>query len=302
MRILFSLWAVSWILVVTPTYAKLPVLQKETPYASSYVFVPNDQKSHPGVVILHGSEGGSQRNMWVHALLLAESGFAVMTYCWWDCARDTRSEPIASLLADIEVKSTVDAIGWFGKSDFVRKGSGIGLYGISKGAELAMVIASLSDQLPFKLSALTVHAPTDVIERGANINWLDSRCWICKEGVRDCAFQEAFWNRSCGKIDGDFTAADRDRFPMWRWKGDRLQLNSRIEIEKFTGQVLLTAGENDTDWESDKNRVNRIEASLKKAGRKVQVHVFPGEGHSLGLEAEQKRKAMVDRFFLETLK
>ena len=89
---------------------------------------------------------------------------------------------------------------------------------------------------------------------------------------------------------------------MWRWKGERLKLNSRIEIEKYSGPILITAGENDTDWESDKNRIQRLEAALKKAGRKPQVHIFKGEEHSFALEAEQKRKALVDQFFMDTLK
>lgn len=287
---------------ISQAAAKLPVLQEKTPYTSSYVFYPNDGKSHPGIVLLHGSEGGSQRNMWVHALLLAESGFTVMTFCWWDCSRDVRSEPFGTMMADIEVKNTVDAIDWFRQSEHTQKGKEVGLYGISKGAELAMVIASLSDQLPFKIGALAVHSPNDVIEKGANINWLDSRCWVCKEGVKECSYQGAFWNRACGKIDGGFTPADRDSLPMWRWKGTRLKLNSRIEIEKYSGPFLITAGEHDSDWASDKNRVNRIDSAVRKAGRKAQVHLFPGEGHSFSLEAEQKRKALVDKFFLDSLK
>jgi dienelactone hydrolase len=284
--------------------AKLPVRQTKTPYASTYVFSPNDHKPHPGVVLLHGSEGGSVRNMWVHALLLAESGFTVMTYCWWDCGRDVRSEPFANLMADIEIKDVVDAMEWFQKTELVQKNKGLAVYGISKGAELAMVLASLSDQpaFKFKLRALVAHSPTDVIEKGSNINWLDSRCWVCKEGVKECSYQQAFWSRACGKIDGDFTPADRDSLPMWRWQGTRLKLNSRIEIEKFTGAILITAGDNDTDWSSDQGRVARIESALKKAGRKAQVRIFPGEEHSFSLEAEQKRKALVDQFLHQTLK
>lgn len=283
-------------------FAKLQVLQKDTPYESSYIFLPNDNKPHPGIVLFHGSEGGSQRNMWVHALLLAQSGFSVMTFCWWDCGRDTRSEPVQTLMSDIEIENSVKAIDWFRKSQHVQRQKGVGLYGISKGAELALVIASLSDQLPFKVGAVVAHSPTDIIEKGSNINWLDSRCWVCNEGVSECAFDQEFWNRACGKIDGDFAPKDRDSLPMWRWKGVRLAINSRIEFEKFAGPMLITAGEEDTVWLSDKNRVKRIESALRRAGRKPKVYMFPGEGHSFSIEAEQKRKALVDQFFIDSLK
>lgn len=286
--------------LATQAYAKLSVIQKSTPFEGSYLFSPNDEKPHPGIVLLHGSEGGSLKNMQVHALLLVQSGFTVMTHCWWDCGRDVRSEPSA-MLADIEVTDTVKAINWFRQSATVSKDSGVGVYGISKGAELAMVIAANEMKLPFKLSAVAIHSPNDVVERGSNINWLDSRCWVCKKGVNDCSYQQEFWNPSCGKIDGKFSPKDRDSLPMWRWNGARLKLDSRIEIENFSGSLLITAGDNDTDWLSDKYRVKRIASSLVKAGRKPQIHIFPGEKHSFGLEAEQKRKELVDKFFLQSL-
>jgi pimeloyl-ACP methyl ester carboxylesterase len=281
--------------------ARLPVVQKASPFESSYVFLPNDGKLHPGIVLLHGSEGGSVRNMWVHALLLAESGFSVMTYCWWDCGRDVRVEPFAGLMADVELEGAVKAMDWFGKSAYLPKGAPLGLYGISKGAELAMLIAAREAELPFRLSTLALHSPNDVVEKGLNINWLDSRCWDCPEGTKTCNFQARYWNRACGKIDGEFSPADRDSLPMWRWKGQRLALGSRIEIEKFTGNLLITAGALDTDWESDKGRVKRIESALRKAGRQAEIHVFPKEGHSFGLEAEQERKELVDHFFRKHL-
>lgn len=301
-RIFTLICLLGTLLCQSQTHAQLSVLQAKTPYASSYVFYPNDNQRHPGIVLFHGSEGGSVRNMWVHALLLAQAGHSVMVFCWWDCERDVRTQPFASLMADIELKGVVDAVDWFRKSAYVNSKKGIALYGISKGAELAMVLTSLSDQLPFRVSALAVHSPTDIVEKGANINWLDSRCWICKEGVKSCSYRAEFWNRACGKIDGDFTPADRDRLPMWRWRGERLKLNSRIEIEKYAGPILITAGANDTDWESDKNRVKRIESALLKAKRKPQIHIFPDEEHSFSLEAEQKRKALVDRFFKERVR
>lgn len=285
----------------TPAQARLPVLQERTPFPGSFLFTPGDGHRHPPILLLHGSEGGSVRNLWVHALLLAESGFTVMTFCWFDCQRDVRSEPMA-LMADVDLDKTAKAAEWLRTSPRALSGKGIALYGISKGAEQAMVLASLSGELPFQISALALHSPTDIIEPGFNINWLDHRCWICPKGVKDCRFQAAHWNKSCGKIDGEFKAEDRDTLPMWRWKGKRLPLRSRIEIEKYKGPVLITGGSEDSDWLSPKGRVPRIEEALKNAGLKPQVHLFPGEEHSFSLENEQKRKEIVDKFLHEALK
>lgn len=278
--------------------ADLPIKQYRTPFTSSYVFVPNDGKRHSAIVLLHGSEGGSQKNMWVHAILLAEQGFAVMNLCWWDCGRDVRSEPMP-MMTDIEISNIVKTILWFQHSDYVQKA--VAVYGISKGAELAMVLASNQDKLPFKIEAVAIHSPNDVVEAGLNINWLDKRCWICPEGVQDCSYQRQYWNRSCGTIGGPYKPDDFDTLPMWRWKGETLKLGSHIGLENYTGPVLITAGDNDTDWRSDKDRVKRILTAMQSAGRHPEVHIFQGEEHSFGVEAEQERKALVNRFFKQHL-
>lgn len=272
----------------------LPIIQLKTPYESSFIFAPNDHQRHPAIVLLHGSEGGSLRNMWVHALLLAEQGFAVMNLCWWDCGRDVRAEPMP-MMTDIEVTETIKAIDWFQKSQD-SEGS-VAVYGISKGAELAMILVANPDQLPFKIQALALHSPNDVVEAGSNINWLDKRCWICPKGVRDCSYQRQYWNRSCGALGGTYKPEHFDTLPMWRWNGEMLKLGSRIKLENYSGPVLITAGDKDTDWKSDKDRVQRILQAMDRAGRKTEAHVFQNEEHSFSLEAEQKRKALVNLFF-----
>ena len=297
---MFRIFLVLALCFANSAFAKLPVIQERTPFPSSYLFHPNDENRHPPILLLHGSEGGSLKNMWVHATLLAESGFTVMTFCWWDCERDIRTEPLP-MMAGIDLEATEKAVDWLRKSPRALAGKGVALYGISKGAEQAMVLASLAEQFPFKFSAIALHSPTDVVEPGFNINWLDHRCWICPKGVKDCRFQAKHWNPSCGKIDGNFKPEDRDTLPMWRRKGKNLPLGSRIEIEKFSGPILITGGDKDSDWKSPPGRIERIRKALQDAGRNPEVHLFEGEEHSFSLENEQKRKEIVDAFFHKQL-
>ncbi len=46
-----------------------------TPFAGSILYTPNDGKPHPGVVVLHGSEGGSLPYNRLEAQFLAAHGW-----------------------------------------------------------------------------------------------------------------------------------------------------------------------------------------------------------------------------------
>jgi dipeptidyl aminopeptidase/acylaminoacyl peptidase len=68
----------------------------------------------------------------------------------------------------------------------------------------------------------------------------------------------------------------------------------RITIERFARPVFITAGSYDKVWSVDRTR--RLEQTLRRAGRDVAVHVFPGEGHGFSTAAEQRRRELVLRF------
>jgi dienelactone hydrolase len=249
--------------------AALKVIQERTPFNASYVFAPNDGKAHPGIVLLHGSEGGVARGVWPHALLLAHRGFSVLTFCWYDCDRDMLTEP-PPLMVNIELRDTVKAMEWFKKSKYVGAKKKLALYGISMGAEQALLLASLSGKLPVKIDAVVVHAPHDTLSKGWNRNWADGRCWVCKkEDLKSCEYKPEKWNPGCGKLFGDFENADPDNLPLWRLDGSLLEGDKRIEVEKYAGPMLVTQGDKDDFWPSDNAR--RIEAALKKAGRAPEV-------------------------------
>jgi hypothetical protein len=208
-------------------------------FPRSYVFSHSDGKSRPGIVLLHGSSGGSLTNMWVHALLLAGQGFNVMTFCWWDCERDDVRFGPQPILAHIELEKTVAALTWFKNSKYVGPKNKLGLFGISKGAEQALILGSFQDRIPVALDAIVVHAPSDVTTQGVNTNWEDSRCWMCDMNAKRCASPKN-WNPGCGPLN--YGNEDPSDLPAWEWHGVPLRNNTRIEIEKFAKPVLITCG------------------------------------------------------------
>jgi dienelactone hydrolase len=105
------------------------------------------------------------------------------------------------------------------------------------------------------------------------------------------------WNPGCGPLN--YGNEDPSDLPAWEWHGVPLRNNTRIEIEKFAKPVLITCGDKDELWESDRTR--RIKATLKRAGRAPEVHIFANEGHEFSMPAEQKRRELVADFFIRVL-
>src|SRR4051812_16386501 len=60
--------------------------REPTPFPSSYLFVPKGPGPHPGVLVLHGSEGGGAGRTLGVAAALAETGFAALAFAYCGAA------------------------------------------------------------------------------------------------------------------------------------------------------------------------------------------------------------------------
>lgn len=220
---------------------------------------PAGEGPFPAVMVLHGSEGGwsgwSHRN----AVLLAAHGFLAFPFPY---AR-TGNAWNAGDIVDIPLDRTVDALRAL--RVFAACGPRVGLYGVSRGGEHALLVAALMardgiDGLP---DAVAAHAPADV---------------VCG------AFRAARW-RDPG--DPGWQAWDpADRAWTWRGSSNGLEPTTPIGIERYPGPVFLGHGAADRVWTCDMTR--RLEARLRVHGRDPEVHIYDGEDHSLGSQAENE--------------
>jgi len=119
----------------------------------SRLFVRSDAIPAPGILMLHGSEGGSAHYIDYDARKLAEAGFAVVTFCWFDCPGRPKR------IYHIPLEDTLAGLAWLRASSAVG-GRRVGLFGWSRGAEQAVLLASLA---PTAMDAVGVHAPSDTI-------------------------------------------------------------------------------------------------------------------------------------------
>jgi len=142
-------------------------------YPGSYMFTPADGLAHPGVLWLHGSEGGrfSLLSM-CNARYLAANGYAALFFCYSDCGTSSLPEAVH----DVDLKRTAAALSWLKESDYVS-GHQVMLSGVSRGAEQAVLLTTLlarygaTDQSVTVPDALFAHAPFGSVVGGFNWRW-----------------------------------------------------------------------------------------------------------------------------------
>lgn len=231
----------------------------------SMLYVPQGRGPVPGLLFLHGSEGGMAGWSHTQALWFATLGFVTCPFAYskggnaWHAGDivDVDLDRTEEALRDLRLHETVSGV--------------VGLVGASRGAEHALLLVSLmardgSADLP---SAVAVHSPSDTIA-GAFVS-----------GVFHPKQRET----------GDPSRR------AWRWRGasDDLKPTTPIEIERYAGPLYLSHGEADSVWSVACTR--RLEARLRAAGREPEVHYYAGEDHGLRPETANLQRARMAAFF-----
>ena len=281
----------SFVLPRTVTAQTYPVVQIKNPFNGSAVYSSTSTEKRTSVLKLHGSEGGSDAYGNIEGSTLAAMGLTVMNYCYFDCNRglvDPRQT-----LKNVELATLFIAIEWL-RSQPNSNGKVI-VYGASRGAELALILASLATEFKIKIDGVIAHAPSDKYNGAYNWNWSNQACWICKLWPKQCGPQtpktDFIWNYSCGEYDLQLIYGPNS---AWLLNGVPVPSKTRIQIEVYDGPLLITVGEKDDVWPVEQTR--RIEETLKAAEKKTNIHYFPNAGHGFFGQDEVNRKNLVVEF------
>jgi pimeloyl-ACP methyl ester carboxylesterase len=234
------------------------------------IYRPTGRAVRGGVVCLHGSEGGfAGWNDWNCALLAAE-GF---------CALAHNYSPTSDLfrLPDIDdrpLEGAADSLAAL-RTELSGFGCGIGLFGGSRGAEHAMLLADLlAEEARAECpDALALHSPPDA-------------AW------------PAF-------IVADFQTGkpwDGDRArPAWSWRGthERTKPGTLLGNGSYVRPVFIAQGDADTVWGDEGAR--RLAERLTSVGYPPEAHFFAGEGHIFSTTARNREWELLVDFFARAL-
>ncbi len=211
--------------------AAAPTLQwrHATPFPGARLALLPGGGKRPAVIALGGSEGGS-RMVSASAALLASHGFAVLALPYYSPPGFGVNGPTApevaglpTAFADIPVDRLDAARAWLAQQPEVDA-SRIALYGVSKGAEFALLAAS---RMAWPKAVVAI-VPSDVVWEGWGLEMLKA------EGTRSsfsCRFRRrarprwncapCSWTRRASTFNRGFWKAGRDGGFWTRWSPSR---------------------------------------------------------------------------------
>lgn len=226
----------------------------------------------PAILVLHGSEGGwsgwSHRN----AAIFAASGFLAFPFSY----SRSGNAWVAGDIADVPIDRTVEALRALRGFEFAAPR--VGVYGVSRGGEHALLLAALMarDGLVDPPEAVAAHSPSDVVV---------------------AAFKAGRWRDKSDPAHEVWDPAER----AWTWRGasEELKPTTPIEIERYGGPLFLSHGEQDQMWSVEATR--RLEARLIAAGREPVVRYYAGQDHLPNSPTENAHHEALIAFFAQHL-
>ena len=244
----------------------LAIRQSVSSSTPAVIYWPGSGAPRGGMVCLHGSEGGIAGWNDLNCALLAANGFAALAHNYTQGARWLTHPDID----DVPLEGTETALMAL-RTELAPYPCKIGLFGVSRGAEHALLLTQLlaedgSAALP---DAVAVHSPPD-------------EAWP--------AFIVADFQT------GKPWAGDRQR-PSWSWRGDheRTRPGTLLCTAPLPCPVFIAQGAQDNVWGDAMAR--RLVARMTKAGWPPEAHFFDEEDHIFRVEARNREWELLIDFF-----
>lgn len=255
----------------------------------AFYIAPEGEGPFPAIILLGGSEGGDRGARSLAPRFLAE-GYAVLGMPYYSPAWGDRPQQFPGLpraFADIRIEQAEVARAWLAARDEVRA-EDIAIYGVSKGAEFALLAGSLIDGF----AAIAAIVPSDVVWEG----------WGAGKPVSSFSWQgEPLPYVPYEGMDEEFanpTGPDgRPRLRLPHDKGRNANpgraVAARIAVENIDEPVLLAGGDSDLVWNSGE-MAQAIAERRAADGLPTLSLVFTDAGHALsgdGSPREGSREA-----------
>lgn len=253
-------------------FLKLPEIKRIAVHEDGIVgvlFIPPSEKPLPLIITLSGSNGGINEN---RAKLLASNGFAVLALGVFGV------EGLPSSLQNIPLEYFETTFSWLKRQPQIDA-SRVGLYGISRGAELALLLGSY---FPNSIQGIAAVAPSSVVYGG--FSETPVHAWLYKTApllpfapVPEISFEDGLGN--CP----DQPANTRQSFLDGMQQTKAFEA-AAIPVENLQCALLLISGGDDQMWPSDLY-ANQILERLERTHSPIpRYHLhYPLAGHGINI-------------------
>lgn len=193
------------------------------------VFLPPGEGPAPGVVVLHGSGGSMSIS---RAQMLASNGFVALAIQYFGTVDGKYVEQIPLNLNEVPIEYVKKSGEWLLDHERV-KGEQVGVYGVSKGGELALLSASHFD----------IFGPTVSIS-GSGIVW---------ESISRFSSSSS-WSYQGEPVPYVPYSSASSTYSMYSLEdvSEETIKNATIPVENINGPVLTVSGGKDGVWNSVK--------------------------------------------------
>ena len=234
-------------------------------------------RSGPAILVLGGSEGGIGRGAQRTAVALQAQGFSVLALSYH------RAPGQPPHLERIPLEYFGTALAWLRRQPEVDPDR-IGILGVSKGAEAALLVATRDPDVAAVVAAL----PSSVVWQGASFD---------RSGPFDSSWSEQ------GR------PLEHVRYGPWKWWREMTPIllgaleavpadsAAFIPIERAEADVLLVCGEADSLWPSCPMARQVESRASARGGPDVTLLAYPDAGHAAfgqPLEASNPALAQLD--------
>ncbi len=233
------------------------------------LFLAPSDKPLPVIITLSGSNGGLGEN---RAQLLASHGFGVLALGYFGV------EGLPSNLQDIPLEYFETAFSWL-KSQSYLDGSRVGVYGASRGAELALILGSL---FPESVQAIGAIVPSSVIYGGLSETPVNAWLYKNKPLAPLPSVSKADFSNGNGE-DANHPVNTVQNF-LEGMKDEEAFKAAAIPVEKIRAPLLLVSSGDDQMWPSTLY-ASQIQERLKahKSPTSCEHLTYPRAGHGIGI-------------------
>lgn len=268
-----------------PAVSDTEIMVGET-LTGAFFATPEGEGPFPAIILLGGSEGGDRGARGSAKRFLAQ-GYAVLGMPYYSPAWGDQKQQFPGLpraFANIPVDRAETARAWLAARSDVR-GEDIGIYGVSKGAEFALLAGEKIEGF----AAIAAIVPTDVVWEG----------WGAGETVSSFSWQGEplpfVPYEGMGEEFANPTGPNgRPRLRLPHDKGrnanpDRA-VAARIAVDRIDEPVLVAGGDADLVWNSGE-MAQIIAERRAEAGLPTVSLVFTDAGHSLSGDGSPREGA-----------
>jgi len=209
------------------------------------LFLPAGSEPRPALIYLGGSEGGVNEGI---AAIFASKGYVTLALAYFGVPG------LPQDLAGIPVETVGDAVRFLNRHPRVMKGR-IGVYGASKGAELALLAATRYPEI----RAVVANSPSHVVFQGISMDWCTGPHSSWSEHGSDLPYVPFIWYGDDDPIlvsmgEAATNGTPWGTLPMYeRALSDETAVrNATIPVERINGPVLLLSAGKDTVWPSSR--------------------------------------------------